>query len=210
MSRDDPPEPPGAAAQVGLPWRFVVRENAAPPTPEVRPQPAMTVHCPHCSTGYLLPDHLVGPRGARVRCPNCQGAFVVLAGIPGSDGAGVFRDAAPDQASEHDRSAVAAPSAPDVIQAPAPSEAAAATAAPEPIEAPAAIAGAILDTLVARLGDDLVAAREAGRVLSAHGPSIMDAFAEYRRRAGAGAPPDPFRDALEQRCGVALTRRPPG
>ena len=37
----------------------------------------MTVQCPHCSTGYLLPDHLVGPLGARVRCPECQASFEV-------------------------------------------------------------------------------------------------------------------------------------
>lgn len=37
----------------------------------------MTVRCPHCSTGYLLPDHLMGPLGARVRCPECQGSFEV-------------------------------------------------------------------------------------------------------------------------------------
>ncbi len=38
----------------------------------------MTVHCPHCLTGYLLPEHLLGGAGARVRCPGCEGVFVVL------------------------------------------------------------------------------------------------------------------------------------
>src|SRR5262245_59400181 len=38
---------------------------------------AMTVHCQHCSTRYFLPPHLMGPRGARVRCPECQGTFTV-------------------------------------------------------------------------------------------------------------------------------------
>jgi len=38
----------------------------------------MTVHCPHCATAYLLPDALLGPRGARVRCPRCANRFVVL------------------------------------------------------------------------------------------------------------------------------------
>ena len=37
----------------------------------------MTVHCPHCKTGYLLPDHLLGAHGSRVRCPECGETFVV-------------------------------------------------------------------------------------------------------------------------------------
>jgi len=37
----------------------------------------MIIACPNCSTGYLLPEHLVGPAGARVRCPRCQLLFTV-------------------------------------------------------------------------------------------------------------------------------------
>jgi len=41
------------------------------------------IACPSCSTGYMLPEHLVGPGGARVRCPRCQELFEVDAdGIP--------------------------------------------------------------------------------------------------------------------------------
>ena len=37
----------------------------------------MNVRCPHCATPFRLPPELMGPGGARVRCPACAGAFVV-------------------------------------------------------------------------------------------------------------------------------------
>src|SRR5262249_22892243 len=42
-----------------------------------RPTDFMKVRCPHCSTDYLLPEHLLGEGGARVRCPGCAGSFLV-------------------------------------------------------------------------------------------------------------------------------------
>ncbi len=39
----------------------------------------MPVTCPHCSTRYVLPKALLGPGGARVRCPRCREPFVVTA-----------------------------------------------------------------------------------------------------------------------------------
>jgi predicted Zn finger-like uncharacterized protein len=175
----------------------------------------MTVYCPHCSTGYLLPDHLIGPRGARVRCPNCQGAFVV---VP-VDGEGRADGARPDfgsgAAPEHTSQGLAEASAtagPAVMEAERAAEASRSAAPPDarPAEAPAAIAAAVLEALVARLGDALVEARRRGRVLSEHGPEIMDAYAEYRRRAGVGAAPDAFRAALKGCCGVDLIPRREG
>ena len=150
-----------------------------------QPPPPMTVHCPHCSTGYLLPDHLVGPGGASVRCPNCAQAFVVLRGA-GETGV--------------------PPAEPQVeVLAPA-------TVRPPDASAGAglsdAIAAELLDALVASLGEALDEARARGRVLSEHGPAILDAFAEYRRRAGPGDGAEAFREALRSRCGVDLTPRP--
>ena len=174
---------------------------------EVRPQPAMTVHCPHCSTGYLLPDHLIGPRGSRVRCPSCQGAFVVVpeGGMDRVDA--VRQEAGPAEGLEHTLHGVVGAA---VTAGPAVMEAEPATEASEtrPTEGPAAVAAAVLDALVATLGDALVGARHRGRVLSEHGPAIMDAYAEYRRRGGVAAAPGPFRDALKERCGVDLIPRP--
>ena len=37
----------------------------------------MPVTCPHCSTRYVLPEALLGPGGARVRCPRCREPFAV-------------------------------------------------------------------------------------------------------------------------------------
>ena len=37
----------------------------------------MTVSCPHCSSPWWLPARLLGPGGARVRCPGCGHRFEV-------------------------------------------------------------------------------------------------------------------------------------
>jgi len=39
----------------------------------------MPVTCPHCDTRYVLPQALLGPGGARVRCPRCREPFSVAA-----------------------------------------------------------------------------------------------------------------------------------
>lgn len=140
----------------------------------------MTVHCPHCSTGYLLPDHLMGPRGARVRCPQCKRPFVVLreeAGgtitrlddiLPPESDAAPLPDAAPD-------------------------------------EEAARVAEEVLDSLANQLGSSLTQARSRGRVLAEFGPDVMKAFDEYRSRLGERAVPAAFRAALKERWGVDLT-----
>lgn len=192
-----------------------MRENDRRQTLEVRPQPAMTVHCPHCSTGYLLPNQLIGPRGARVRCPTCQGAFVVVpeGGEGRADAA--RQEPRPGAAPEHPLQGTAealATASPAVLEAePAAGASPGPGAAdPPPTESPAAVAAAVLEALVARLGEALVEARRRGRVLSEHGPAIMDAYTEYRRRAGVGAAPDAFRAALKGCCGVDLIPRREG
>ena len=40
----------------------------------------MIVSCPSCTNAYRLPESLLGPGGARVRCPRCGHAFVVAGG----------------------------------------------------------------------------------------------------------------------------------
>jgi predicted Zn finger-like uncharacterized protein len=37
----------------------------------------MQVTCPHCSTRYVLLESMLGPLGARVRCPRCREPFTV-------------------------------------------------------------------------------------------------------------------------------------
>ena len=40
----------------------------------------MIVTCPSCTDAYRLPESLLGPGGARVRCPRCGHTFVVAGG----------------------------------------------------------------------------------------------------------------------------------
>ncbi len=151
---------------------------------------AMTVHCPHCLTGYLLPERLLGAGGARVRCPGCQGVFVVLpegeATVEGAEGEG---SVSPEAMS-------------DVATADAPASAPAGEA---PSREPGEVAASVLGVLADFLGDALTRSRARGTVLSDHGPAIIAVWDEYRRRAGEEAPPSVFRAALRDHCGVDLS-----
>ena len=157
----------------------------------------MTVHCPHCLTGYELPERLLGAGGARVRCPGCQGVFVVLP----EDEATVEGEA---PVSSEAMSGVASEpmSAPASVSAASP--ATAAVAAPQE---PAEVAASVLAVLTDFLGDALTRSRSRGTVLSDHGPAIIAGWDEYRRRAGEDAPPSAFCAALRDHCGVDLRRR---
>ena len=160
----------------------------------------MTVHCPHCTTGYLLPDHLMGPRGARVRCPACRRPFVVL-----REGAPTSGPGAPagEKATVVATGAATAPAvaAPDPAPAPADANAEAGGEAPSK---PESVAAEILEALAARLGKRLVEARERGRLLAELGPELVKAYDEYCARAGAEAPREAFRSVLRERLGVDL------
>jgi len=138
----------------------------------------MIVHCTLCSTALALPDHLLGSRGARVRCPNCAQSFVVL-----REGATTVNDA------KHAvvPAATPGPAIDGAVDG-----------------ADAAIAREILTALSTRVGNRLEAARASGRVLAELGPDLMAAFDEYRRRAGAGASSQVFQSELRERWGVDL------
>lgn len=43
----------------------------------------MIVTCAHCATRYVMDDALLGPAGARVRCPRCEEHFIVAPPGPG-------------------------------------------------------------------------------------------------------------------------------
>jgi len=156
---------------------------------------AMTVHCPHCLTGYELPVHLMGEKGARVRCPGCQGVFVVLPEggerpEPARPGRKALPNSKSDQASESNETVPAGPF--------------------PPVYEPAVVARAVVDVMVDFLGEALSRSRERGTVLSDHGPAILAVWEEYRRRAGAQAPAAEFRAALRDRVGIDLTPRAAG
>jgi predicted Zn finger-like uncharacterized protein len=68
-------------------------------------------------------------------------------------------------------------------------------------------ARAIARLVVERLAEHearLEPARQSGRLFAAAGDVVLDAFAEFRRRAGRGAPAAAFRDALRRRWGIDL------
>ncbi|HXS83773.1 MAG TPA: zinc-ribbon domain-containing protein [Methylomirabilota bacterium] len=71
-----------------------------------------------------------------------------------------------------------------------------------------ALARGLFDELTLRLGTQLEAAARERRLFADHGPALMEAWDEFRRRAGARAPSQPFRDELRERFGVELF--PPG
>jgi predicted Zn finger-like uncharacterized protein len=151
------------------------------------------IHCPECSTGYLLPDHLVGGGGARVRCPRCQHLFAV-----GADGRP--RELAPPPAP----GAAPAERPLETVEEPAATPAAG-------VGAPAAggaghleIARAVLHQVAEDGGEAMARAHAERRLFADFGPALMDAWETYRRHAGVDADPGAFREALRERWGVEL------
>lgn len=71
-----------------------------------------------------------------------------------------------------------------------------------------ALARGVFDELAERLGPGLEEAARERRLFAEHGPALLEAWDEFRRRAGANAPSLPFRDELRERFGVELF--PPG
>jgi predicted Zn finger-like uncharacterized protein len=150
---------------------------------------AVIIACPNCSTGYLLPEHLVGPGGARVRCPRCQHLFAVdVDGLPRLPAAPVLGTTPPESHVE---------TAPEVVATPA--------AGGEPAAAGAlAVARAVLEQLAVHEGEASDRARAELRFFAEFGPALMVAYETYCRRAGEDADPGTFRRALRERWGLEL------
>lgn len=70
------------------------------------------------------------------------------------------------------------------------------------------VARGVFDELGARMGPALEAAARERRLFAEHGPALLQAWDEFRRRAGSQAPSRAFRDELRERFGVELF--PPG
>ena len=70
------------------------------------------------------------------------------------------------------------------------------------------VARGVFDELVARLGPALENSARERRLFADHGPALLEAWDEFRRRAGTQAASRPFRDELRDRFGVELF--PPG
>jgi predicted Zn finger-like uncharacterized protein len=162
--------------------------------------PAVIITCTNCSTGYLLPEHLVGPGGARVRCPRCQHLFAV--GIDGQP-----REPASPEPAPRSHSAERPPSErplETVEETPAVAATPPVTTAEPEADRPLAVARAVLDEFAVQEGEAIELARAGGRFFAEFGPALMVAYETYRRRAGAGADPSAFRTALRERWGVEL------
>jgi predicted Zn finger-like uncharacterized protein len=170
---------------------------------------AATLHvsCPKCDAQYLLPTHLLGPGGARVRCPACRDSF----DVPPLSAPEAPEPAAPPVA--------AAPSAP-----PSPASAGPPTGAPVvssegspvrpgmpspetspvmAVQASRETARSILAELATREGGALERAASEGRLFAQFGPAIFAAWDEYKKRAEGGGAAS-FREALRERWGVDL------
>lgn len=179
----------------------------------------MTIACPYCTTRYLLPDHLLGPGGARVRCPSCQRSFVVPADASRSDAAA---EASPEAAlgtilSPAEQASVPASSVSGEPiarsgsgalstppRSPARADASRDAGGDSPADAQAGIARAVLAALAEHHGEAIEAASASGRLLSEFGPALFAAYDDYRRRVGKGAAAAPFRAALRERWNVDL------
>ena len=161
----------------------------------------MIISCPNCSTGYLLPEHLAGPGGARVRCPHCQFLFAV--GLDGQPREPALPEPAPGSPpSEFPLEAVEETPA-------AGANPPATTAEPEAGAEPGAdghlaVARAVLEQLAVHEGEAIERAKAGHRFFAEFGPALMVAYETYCRRAGAGASPGAFRTALRERWGVEL------
>lgn len=142
----------------------------------------MIVSCPGCGTGYLLPEELLGPGGASVRCPRCRHLFAL-------DARGSLQEPA---------SAAAGGQAPAAVREPAAGSGAPGTADP------LSVARAVLERLSRDHGEAIERARDERRLFADYGPALMSAFEAYRREAGEDAGPGPFREALRERWGVEL------
>jgi predicted Zn finger-like uncharacterized protein len=181
----------------------------------------LTISCPNCSSRYLLPEHLLGPAGARVCCPACwhrftvnaTGSIVSLEVEPlypaASPGAGVDGGAPGAAFAAGTGEASAAGSGPGIAGAPgasaAPVNGLGATPAVSDRRAEAALrlaheALSDLDPFV----PDLLQAVVRGRLFAEFGPRVLDAFDRYRRAVAPETGASPFRRAMRERWNADL------
>ena len=156
----------------------------------------MIVSCPSCGTGYLLPEHLVGPGGASVRCPRCHELFSV-------DAKGLPKEPPGARAGEPPLGAAAEPPA-ELHESAGPPEPTGDGPHEPAADGPLAVARDVLERLARERGEAIEQARDGQRLFAEFGPALMEAFEAYRREAGAEAGPGPFRQALRERWGVEL------
>lgn len=125
--------------------------------------------------------------GLPLQCPACGARYLLPTSLLGEAGASVRCPACAQEFAVDSSGAVLAPGAADEHRE---------------------LARVVLDELQAREGAVLDAAVRERRLFADHGPQIMAAWDEFRRRAGSHAPSRAFREELRERFGVELF--PPG
>lgn len=125
--------------------------------------------------------------GLPLQCPSCESRYLLPASLLGEAGANVRCPSCGHEFAVDALGTVLAPVEADEQRQ---------------------LARVVLDDLAAREGAALEAAARERRLFADHGPAIMAAWDEFRRRAGAHAPSRAFREELRARFGVELF--PPG
>ena len=126
--------------------------------------------------------------GLPVQCPACSARYLLPASLLGEAGASVRCPACAQEFTVDTNGAVVA-----------------SRAAGDDLRV---VARGVFDVLSAKLGPALETAARERRLFAEHGPALMQAWDEFRRRAGTHASSRPFRDELRDRFGVELF--PPG
>jgi predicted Zn finger-like uncharacterized protein len=124
--------------------------------------------------------------GLPVQCPACATRYLLPASLLGEAGASVRCPACAHEFTVDPAGAVVGAAVADLR----------------------GVARGVFDDLSARLGPALETAAKERRLFAKHGPDLMLAWDEFRKRAGNDAPSRPFRDELRDRYGVELF--PPG
>ena len=185
----------------------------------------MQVTCPHCSTRYILPESLLGPLGARVRCPRCREAFTVEPAVPveappteapALGGGPAYpsdwsrrlepepqASAPAPPATERERTAGEDSAYRSVGPPASSSDESGAESAESPLTA-ADAARLALDHIGPEAGAGIAEAWAQGQLFTRYGQAIVEAYEAYRRTVGPGADPGLFRHALREKWGVDL------
>ncbi len=131
-----------------------------------------------------------------VRCPACQADYLLPRSLAGPLGA---RVTCPACREVFDVDADGRP-----VEVPADGPVRAFAPRSRAADDERAVAAAVLDECAARCGPALEAAAREGRLFRAHGPELLAAFDEYRRRAGERASAQAFREEVVRRWRVEL------
>lgn len=131
-----------------------------------------------------------------IRCPHCAAEYALPESLLGPGGSRVRCPGCQGQFTVDPGG--------EVRVAPAPAAVAAPVASEHEGTREERIARMVLDELAVGAGRSIEDAAARGRAFAEHGPALLGAWDEYRRRAGKSADGAPFRSALRARWGIDL------